>query len=191
MSFTESSESFRVLSECHQRFIQFHSENYQRFIQFHSENYQRVIQRVMRVSENHQKVIRLSWKTSEIIRRSSEGHHKVISRLSGGHQRVIRGSSGGHQKSIYFSSQICIALKLFWLQVSFQKLFWALMNFFSPFFQQYVPLYGCCSSRLHEYVTKRFQAPESATRFKYWWSIFTVTHFLSFTSSWESNCSSK
>ena len=139
MSFTESWESFRVLSECHQRFIQFHSENYQRFIQFHSENYQRVIQRVMRVSENHQKVIRLSWKSSEIISRSSEGHHKVISRLSGGHQRVIRGSSGGHQKSIYFSSQICIALKLFWFQVSFQKLFWALMIFFLLFFSSTSP----------------------------------------------------
>ena len=93
----------------------------------------------MRVSENHQKVIRLSWKTSEIIRRSSEGHHKVISRLSGGHQRVIRGSSGGHQKYIYFSSQICIALKLFWFQVSFQKLFWALMIFFLLFFSSTSP----------------------------------------------------
>ena len=103
--------------------------------------------------------------------RVSESHQKVIRGSSESHQQVIRVSLEGHQVVTKESTKIYLVVisnthssEIILVSSVISKTILSPYNFFSLlFFSSTSPLYSCCSSSLHEYVTKRFQAPESAT----------------------------
>ena len=107
----------------------------------------------------------------KVIRESSEGHQRHIRKSSAGYQGVIRGSSEGYQVVTKKSSKIYLVVisnthssEIILVSSVISKTILSPYNFFSLlFFSSTSPLYSCCSSSLHEYVTKCFQSQESAT----------------------------